>query len=123
MFFRLTRSVSREISTLLPGIQYNDTPYEQKYLAPCHTFVPLTALGIVPAEQVVCSTMRCGHSARMLDAIHHYGQFQMYTLFLSRTKPTVSPLIIPLLYCHINGFQGASSVEKPLLGGENRMDG
>jgi hypothetical protein len=37
--------------------------------------------------------------------------------------PTVSPLIIPLLYCHINGFQRASRMEKPWPGGENRMDG
>jgi hypothetical protein len=39
------------------------------------------------------------------------------------SRPTVSPLIVPLWYCHINGFQGASSVEKPWLGGEKRMDG
>ena len=38
-------------------------------------------------------------------------------------RPTVSPLIIPLLYCHINGFQRAFSVEKPLPGGEKRMAG
>src|SRR6516165_1958699 len=38
-------------------------------------------------------------------------------------KPTVSPLIIPLLYCHINGFQRAFSEEKPLPGGEKRMAG
>src|SRR5712691_6674926 len=38
-------------------------------------------------------------------------------------KPTVSPLIIPLLYCHINGFQRAPSMEKPWPGGENRIDG
>src|SRR5215813_11975431 len=37
--------------------------------------------------------------------------------------PTVSPLIIPLLYCSINGFQRASSVERPLPGGEKRIDG
>src|SRR5262249_30089587 len=37
--------------------------------------------------------------------------------------PTVSPLIIPLVYSHINGFQRASSVGKPWPGGENRMDG
>jgi hypothetical protein len=37
--------------------------------------------------------------------------------------PTVSPLIILLSYCHINGFQRASSVEKPWPGGEKRMDG
>jgi len=38
-------------------------------------------------------------------------------------KPTVSPLTIPLIYCHINSFQRASSVEKPLPGGEKRIDG
>ena len=37
--------------------------------------------------------------------------------------PTVSPLMIPLVYCHINSFQRASSVEKPWQGGENRRDG
>src|SRR5262245_12457530 len=41
----------------------------------------------------------------------------------TRPKPTVSPLIIPLLYCHINGFQRAFRVEKPLPGGEKKMDG
>src|SRR5262249_2386553 len=40
-----------------------------------------------------------------------------------RSKPTVSPLIIPLLYCHINGLQRASSVEKPWPGGEKKRDG
>src|SRR5882762_2474967 len=38
-------------------------------------------------------------------------------------KPTLSPLTIPLVYCHINSFQPASSVEKPLPGGENRREG
>src|SRR6266702_3013231 len=33
-------------------------------------------------------------------------------------RPTVSPLMIPLVYWHINSFQQASSVEKPLPGGE-----
>ena len=36
--------------------------------------------------------------------------------------PTVSPLMIPLGYCHIKSFQRASRVEKPLPGGENRRD-
>src|SRR6266852_5652617 len=31
--------------------------------------------------------------------------------------------MIPLVYCHINSFQRASSVEKPWPGGENRIDG
>ena len=38
-------------------------------------------------------------------------------------KPTVSPLLIPLVYCYINGFQRAFSVEKPWPGGEKRMAG
>src|SRR6266516_7742199 len=41
----------------------------------------------------------------------------------ARRRPTVSPLMIPLVYCHINSFQRASSVEKPLPGGEKRIDG
>ena len=45
------------------------------------------------------------------------------TLIWAEVIPTVSPLIIPLVYCHINGFQRAFSVEKPLPGGENRMAG
>jgi hypothetical protein len=39
-------------------------------------------------------------------------------LALTRTIPTVSPLTIPLVYCHINSFQQAFSVERPLPGGE-----
>src|SRR5712664_15073 len=38
-------------------------------------------------------------------------------------KPPVSPLMIPLVYCHIKSFQRASSVEKPWPGGEKRRDG
>src|SRR6266446_407701 len=37
--------------------------------------------------------------------------------------PTVSPLTIPLVYCHINSFQRASGVERPLPGGEKRRGG
>ena len=37
--------------------------------------------------------------------------------------PTVSPLMIPLVYCHINSFQRASSMKKLLPGGEKRRDG
>ena len=44
-------------------------------------------------------------------------------LLRSYYKPTVSPLMIPLVYCHINSFQRASSVEKPWPGGEKRRDG
>jgi hypothetical protein len=38
-------------------------------------------------------------------------------------KPTVSLLMILLVYCHINSFQRASSMKKPFPGGENRRDG
>jgi hypothetical protein len=38
-------------------------------------------------------------------------------------KPTVCPSMIPLIYYHINSFQQASSVERPLPGGENRIGG
>ena len=34
--------------------------------------------------------------------------------------PTVSPLMIPLIYCHIKSFQRASSVGKPEPGGDKR---
>ena len=37
--------------------------------------------------------------------------------------PTVSLLMILLVYCHINSFQRASSMKKPFPGGENRRDG
>jgi hypothetical protein len=36
--------------------------------------------------------------------------------------PTVSLLIIPLIYCHINSFQRVASVGKPLPGGEKKRD-
>jgi hypothetical protein len=44
-------------------------------------------------------------------------------LTIESIKPTVSPLMIPLVYCHINSFQRASSMEKPFPGGENRRGG
>jgi hypothetical protein len=40
-----------------------------------------------------------------------------------RHRPTVSPLTIPLVYCHIKSFQRASGVERPLPGGEKRRGG
>ena len=38
-------------------------------------------------------------------------------------RPTVYPLIIPIVYCHINSFQRVASVEKPEPGGEKRRGG
>ena len=48
---------------------------------------------------------------RIVGALKHLG----YTI-----RPTVSPLMIPLIYCHIKSFQRTSSVEKPWPGGEKR---
>ena len=45
------------------------------------------------------------------------------TLIGHQVIPTVFPLMIPLVYCHIKSFQRASSVEKPWPGGEKRIDG
>jgi hypothetical protein len=44
-------------------------------------------------------------------------------IFLLRIDLLYPPLMILLVYCHINNFQRASSVEKPWPGGENRKDG
>ncbi len=62
------------------------------------------------------------------DAIHvvvdvHADQFPLGIFMNDPPKPTVSPLTIPLVYCHIKSFQQASSVAMPLPGGENRRDG
>ena len=38
-------------------------------------------------------------------------------------RPTVSPLMIPLVYCHINSFQRAASVGKPWPRKRKRRDG
>src|SRR6266446_8101029 len=50
---------------------------------------------------------------------HRYGLNN--TMLLDR--PTVSPSTIPLVYYHINSFQQAPGVERPLPGGENRTAG
>jgi hypothetical protein len=41
----------------------------------------------------------------------------------ARARPTVCPSKIPLVYCHINSLQRASSVERLLPGGEKRRGG
>jgi hypothetical protein len=53
---------------------------------------------------------------RLLALLHHLLHRRGY-------KPTVSLLMIPLVYCHIKRFQRASRVEKPWPGGEKRRDG
>ena len=51
------------------------------------------------------------------------GDIADYAFMLMFAIPTVSPLMIPLVYCHIKSFQRASSVGKPWPGGEKRRDG
>ena len=77
------------------------------------------------------SMYRHMHRQLMRNALHNFTTMVPVTVYhqgsyvetYSRCKPTVSPLMIPLVYCHIKSFQRASSVEKPLPGGENRIDG
>ena len=57
------------------------------------------------------------------DMLRIGGYRQVGCFSLEEDKPTVSPLMIPLVYCHIKSFQRASSVEKLWPGGEKRRDG
>jgi hypothetical protein len=68
----------------------------------------------------------CGDATWLLAVLRHVPVSETAgsdTMRSSLPKPTVSPLIIPLVYCYINGFQRASSVEKPWPGGEKKRDG
>ena len=58
-------------------------------------------------ESTICA--HCGRPILLINGVS-----------LLLTRPTVSPLIIPLVYCHIKSFQRASNVEKPSPGGEKR---
>ena len=69
--------------------------------------------------------LRLGEAQRAADEPLDPGpQIDVFALdFLCvLLTPTVSPLTIPPVYCHINSFQRASSVEKPWPGGEKRRD-
>jgi hypothetical protein len=46
-----------------------------------------------------------------------------YRFSVTLLIPTVCPSTIPLIYYHINSFQQAYSVERPLPGGEKRIGG
>src|SRR6266568_273994 len=78
---------------------------------PIAVLLPLPVLPVLhpcPAHSVQSSR----HAAKVTFP-HH----------ASLAIPTVSPLMIPLVYCHINSLQRAVSVEKPWPGGAKRMDG
>src|SRR5262249_6683720 len=49
------------------------------------------------------------------------SQHQTIGCSSSSSTPTVSPLMIPLVYCHINRFQRASGLARPSQGGEKRI--
>jgi hypothetical protein len=82
-------------------------------------------LCIVSLQASLASEIRAAHSAHLvIEPIpEKEGSGSNLEKSGSDIIPTVSPLIIPLLYCLINGFQRAFSVEKPWPGGEKRTDG
>src|SRR4029453_6550430 len=79
-----------------------------------HQIHLVTVFGVCVSERVDRGVGRHPEPGRL--RISNYFCLDTY-------KPTVSPLMIPLVYCHIKSFQRASSVEKPWPGGEKRRDG
>src|SRR6267143_989230 len=83
-----------------------------------------------PAEKSAMSSAVLLLSS-LISAIHHLplslttplGYVRSTYLCRYGHTPTVSPSTIPLVYYHINSFQQASGVERPLPGGENRTAG
>jgi hypothetical protein len=75
-------------------------------------------VGRGPLERIV----REGFFGEADSALGHVAS-QMEKELVLWFIPTVSPLMIPLVYCHIKSFQRAASVGKPWPGGENWMDG
>ena len=72
------------------------------------------------------SAVQATHAPHDMRRSHHGGDL------LRRFHPVLegddidllsAPLMIPLVYCHINSFRRASSVEKPWPGGEKRRGG
>jgi hypothetical protein len=53
--------------------------------------------------------------------IEHLGWILAEATQLLRTKPPVSPLMIPLVDCHIKSFQRAARVEQSWPGGEKAL--
>jgi hypothetical protein len=81
------------------------------------------ALGRALGWDVPCDlAITCVHGDEECQRCHgYYWMYQWHCCI--QHIPTVSPLVIPLVYCYINKFQRASSMEKPWPGGEKRRDG
>ena len=81
------------------------------------------------ADSIVDSYSRPPRTFEDVYKLAHEGQVDPLKEFTEACReerkiiPTVSSLMIPLVYCHINSFQRVSSVEKPLPGGEKKRDG
>ena len=81
---------------------------------------PPTSSQVSGASADLCTSIPCATAEGQGTSDHKSGNFHIPPHALI---PTVSPLMIPLLYCHINSFQRASSMEKSFPGGENKIDG
>ena len=74
-------------------------------------------------EETVCSTI--------MDSKREFVRYDTIASMACCDSDFILPVLnllyasftIPLVYCHINSFQRASSVEKPLPGGEKRRGG
>src|SRR5687768_5367032 len=71
---------------------------------------------VIASIQQETRQMLLGQKVAEVQALQKHGVNQY------PGRPTVSPLMIPLVHCYINSFQRASSVEKPWPGGEKRID-
>ena len=79
------------------------------------------AAPVIGALQAELPPLVPGYRTKILDGNHLAASD--HRLEALRHTPTVSPLMIPLVYCHIKSFQRASRVEKPWPGGAKRRDG
>src|SRR5216683_4793037 len=68
--------------------------------------VPITSLCCFQPRQATCGP---GHDCRCCRFAPQ-SRVELYLLY--------APLMIPLVYCHINSFQRASSLARPSQGGE-----
>src|SRR6266571_2518905 len=84
-------------------------------------------VGILVAEQPQHRARERGHHRQRGDGIDHGRLEEAVRVEVDEDAealtPTVSPSTIPLVYYHINSFQQASSVERPLPGGAKRTAG
>ena len=85
-------------------------------------WAPATAVRRVPPRPFCRNHGACRVLERTPGPVGASLEIMEFFAYLSN-RPTVSLLMIPLVYCPINIFQRASSMEKPFPGGEKRRDG